>query len=290
MSPFRTDLTLEAAQAQHEQGLTALPGVEERIYEREGCGVTLVRITGPEGARLLEKPEGTYVTLDLSHVARREPDAFTRSVHAVAAELKALLPKDCNGCVLVVGLGNRFVTPDAVGPRVTDQIFVTRHLLRQDPEKFDLFRPVCAMATGVLGTTGMESVELVDAAVSRVRPALVIAVDALAARSAQRLCTTVQLGDTGIVPGSGIGNARAALDTKRLGVPVIAVGIPTVVEASTLALDLTGQEGAGDLSGLLVTPKDIDVLLSDLSKVVGYGINLALQEGLEIEDMELLLS
>ena len=290
MSPFRTDLTMEAAEAQHRQGLYSLPGVEERTYDREGCGVTSVRVTSAEGAKLLDKPIGSYVTLDLSDLARREPDAFARSVRAVAAELSGMLPANSQGCVLVVGLGNRMVTPDAVGPRVADQILVTRHLLRQEPECFAPFRPVCAIATGVLGTTGIESVELVEAAVSRVRPELVIAVDALAARSAQRLCTTVQIGDTGIVPGSGIGNAREALDRQHLGVPVIAMGIPTVVEAATLAMDLTGQEGGGDLSDLLVTPKDIDVQLSDLSKVVGYGINLALQEGLEIEDIDLLLS
>ena len=290
MSPFRTDLTMEAAEAQHRQGLYSLPGVEERTYDREGCGVTSVRVTSAEGAKLLDKPIGSYVTLDLSDLARREPDAFARSVRAVAAELSGMLPANSQGCVLVVGLGNRMVTPDAVGPRVADQILVTRHLLRQEPERFAPFRPVCAIATGVLGTTGIESVELVEAAVSRVRPELVIAVDALAARSAQRLCTTVQIGDTGIVPGSGIGNAREALDRQHLGVPVIAMGIPTVVEAATLAMDLTGQEGGGDLSDLLVTPKDIDVQLSDLSKVVGYGINLALQEGLEIEDIDLLLS
>ena len=147
-----------------------------------------------------------------------------------------------------------------------------------------------AVAAGVLGTTGVESGELVRALVRAIRPGAVIAVDALAARSVHRLCSTVQLADTGIIPGSGIGNARVALNRQTLGVPVIAVGVPTVVDAATLAADLTGQEGEQELGRMLVTPKDIDVLVSDAAKVIGYGISLALQEGLEIEDVDLFLS
>lgn len=290
MNQYQSDLALEAAEALRQQGLSSLTGVEEDVHQREGCSVTCVRVTTREGADLLGKPIGTYLTLELSAVARREADAFQRAVRVVSEELRTMLPNRPRDCVLVAGLGNRMVTPDAVGPRVADQILVTRHLLQQEPDRFSLFRPVCAMSTGVLGTTGMESSELVQAAVEQVHPSLVIAVDALSARSAHRLCTTVQICNTGIVPGSGVGNARQALDQLQLGVPVIAVGIPTVVDASTLASDLTGHAGNGALSDLLVTPKDIDVLLSDLSKVVGYGINLALQNGLEIADIDLLLS
>ncbi|MCC8182725.1 MAG: GPR endopeptidase, partial [Clostridiales bacterium] len=149
-------------------------------------------------------------------------------------------------------------------------------------------------AAGVLGTTGMESGEVVRALTDRLRPGLVIAVDALAARSVRRLCSTVQIADTGIIPGSGVGNARQALNRETLGVPVIALGVPTVVDAATLASDLTGGEREepedGELSGMLVTPKDIDVLVSDIAKVIGYGVNLALQEGLTVEDVDLFLS
>ena len=175
----------------------------------------------------------------------------------------------------------------------------TRHLVEQVPEHFGSFRPVAALAAGVLGTTGVESGELVRAVVEKIRPACVVVVDALASRSLSRVCTTVQLADTGIVPGSGVGNARFALNQETLGVPVIAVGVPTVVDAATLASDVLAQAGRDDLDpealrgagdGLLVTPRDIDARVADLAKVIGYGINLALQPGLTIADIDLFLS
>ncbi len=291
MFSHRTDLALEAAQLRQAGGEGALPpGVESRQRHTEGCPVTEIVITGPEGAEAVGKPEGRYLTLELSALLRRESDAFPRSAWAVARELRAILPEGQDSSVLVVGLGNRLVTPDAVGPRAVDNTMVTRHLTRHDPEQFAPFRPVAAVAAGVLGTTGVESGELVRALVRAIRPGAVIAVDALAARSVHRLCSTVQLADTGIIPGSGIGNARVALNRQTLGVPVIAIGVPTVVDAATLAADLTGQEGEQELGRMLVTPKDIDVLVSDAAKVIGYGISLALQEGLEIEDVDLFLS
>ena len=161
------------------------------------------------------------------------------------------------------------------------------------PEHFGSFRPVASLSAGVLGTTGMESGELVQAVCRDLKPACVIAVDALASRSLERLCRTVQLSDTGIAPGSGVGNHRQALDRETLGVPVLAVGVPTVVEASTLAADLLGQEDLpplGEGRELLVTPKDIDSQVDDLAKVIGYGISLALQPGLDVADLDLLLS
>ncbi|MCD8051961.1 MAG: GPR endopeptidase, partial [Clostridiales bacterium] len=191
---------------------------------------------------------------------------------------------------LVVGLGNRAITPDAVGPWAVDHTVVTRHLVARLPETFGDFRPVAAVATGVLGTTGVESGELVKALCQRLRPAVVIAIDALAARSARRLCSTIQLTDTGIVPGSGVGNARFALTREELGVPVLAVGVPTVVRAATLAADLGADEGQREtLGGLLVTPKDIDALAAELARIIGYGVTMALQEGVTLEDVEYLL-
>ena len=198
-----------------------------------------------------------------------------------------------------MGLGNRAITPDAVGPKAADHTLVTRHLVTQVPEHFAAFRSVSALAAGVLGTTGMESGEMVSALVEKIRPDCVVAVDALASRSLDRVCSTVQLADTGIVPGAGVGNARAALNAETLGVPVVAVGVPTVVDAATLALDVLSEAGREDLDpevlrgagkGLIVTPKDIDAQVADLSKVIGFGINLALQPGLTVEDVEMLLS
>ena len=196
--------------------------------------------------------------------------------------------------VLVVGLGNRAITPDAVGPKTADHTMVTRHLVEREPQHFGMFRPVAALAAGVLGTTGVESGELVHAVVERIHPACVIAVDALAARSVRRLCRTIQIASSGITPGSGVGNARKALNQETLGVPVVALGVPTVVDAATLAADLAGDqlpEGALDgAPSLIVTPKDIDTHVSDVAKVIGYGINLAVQEGLTVEDVEMFLS
>ena len=301
MLTWRTDLALEAAQLWRESAGEAaeLPGVESAEGLREGYPVTTVRILDGRGEQALGKPAGTYITLELDGLARRESDAFGRAARALAAELAPLLPRDPRAPALVVGLGNRAITPDNIGPKAADHTMVTRHLVEQVPEHFGAFRPVAALAAGVLGTTGVESGELVRAVAEKVRPACVIVVDALASRSLSRVCTTVQLADTGIVPGSGVGNARFALNAQTLGVPVIAVGVPTVVDAATLAADVLAQAGRADLDpdalrgagdGLLVTPRDIDARVADLAKVIGYGINLALQPGLSIADIDLFLS
>ena len=228
----RTDLAVEARELTRQgAGATELEGVRAREETREGYPVTRVEVLNETGAKALGKPVGTYITLDLAALARREEDAFPRAARALAAEL-GLLCKDVppSAPVLVVGLGNRAITPDAIGPGAADHTLVTRHLVERAPEHFGSFRPVAALAAGVLGTTGVESGELAGAVAEKVRPACVIAVDALASRSLHRVCTTVQLSDTGIVPGSGVGNHRYALDRETLGVPVIAVGVPTVVE------------------------------------------------------------
>ena len=297
----RTDLALEAKELWTESAEkeTKLEGVRARDSLREGYQVTTVDILDEQGASSLGKPVGSYVTVQLEALARREEDAFGRAARAIAAELNGLLKLPEEATCLVVGLGNRAITPDAIGPGVADHTMVTRHLVEQAPEHFGSFRPVAALAAGVLGTTGVESGELVKAVAEKIRPGCIIAVDALASRSMDRVCTTVQLANTGIVPGSGVGNHRAALNRETLGVPVIAVGVPTVVDAGTLAADIlaeAGQEGldpealAGAGEGLMVTPRDIDQRVADLVKVIGYGINLALQPGLTIEDVDLFLS
>ncbi|MDR3862252.1 MAG: GPR endopeptidase [Flavonifractor sp.] len=229
----------------------------------------------------------------------REAAASGRGARARAAGRGALLGREPGAPALVVGLGNRAITPDNIGPKAADQTMVTRHLVERVPEHFGSFRPVAALAAGVLGTTGMESGEVVRAVAEQIKPACVVAVDALASRSLRRVCRTIQLADTGITPGSGVGNARAALNAETLGVPVIAVGVPTVVDAATLTCDVLAEAGKGELNpaalqgagnGLIVTPKDIDTQVHDLAKVIGYGINLALHTGLTIEDVELFLS
>lgn len=297
----RTDLAMEAKTLWEERNTDAgaLPGVTSEEALREGYRVTTVHILDQQGAEALGKPVGTYVTILLDGLARREEDAFPRACRALSEALSALLDLPQGAPALVVGLGNRAITPDAIGPKVTDHTMVTRHLVERVPEHFGAFRPVSALAAGVLGTTGVESGELVAALVEKIRPACVLAVDALASRDLGRLCRTVQLADTGIVPGSGVGNARFALSRETLGVPVIAIGVPTVVDAATLCADVLGEAGhsdfdpavlAGKGADLFVTPKEIDSQVADISKVIGFGVNLALQTGLTVADVELFLS
>lgn len=292
MLTVRTDLAVEAHALWRESAAetTRLKGVAAREEQVEGMTVTRVEILDQEGARALGKPEGTYLTLDVSPLWRREEDAFPRAVRAVAALLGPLLPEE--GPVLAAGLGNQAMTPDALGPRSLDHLLVTRHLGEALPQ----LRPVAGLGAGVLGTTGMEVAEWVRGAAEQVGPAAVIVVDALAARDLERLCATVQIADTGLVPGSGVGNHRMALNRETLGVPVISVGVPTVVDAETIARDLLGEAGAvpkalnGRGRRFFVTPESIDQKIRDLSKVLGYGINLALQESLALEDLEALMA
>ncbi len=292
MAKQRTDLAAEAHDLWKEGtgAVTKLPGVRGEDGQVEGFAVHRVHILDRAGAQALGKPEGRYVTVELDGLLRRESGAFPRAVRAVAALLEPMVPRA--GEALVVGLGNRAITPDLVGPLSAERTLVTRHLVAGAPEHFGAFRPVAAMTPGVLASTGVESGELVRGAVERLRPACVIAIDALASRSVERLCRTVQLSDAGIVPGSGVGNHRMALDRASLGVPVIAVGVPTVVEGATLAMELLGREDDADLPGgeLFVTPREIDSRVADLSRVIGYGVSLALNPGLTLEELDLLLS
>ena len=294
----RTDLALEDRELWQESAgkTTRLAGVKATKRKQEGYPVTRVDILDQRGEEALGKPRGTYLTVDLTTFWQRREDFFQRAVRAVGAPLKELVPTE--GPVLVVGLGNRAMTPDAVGPLAADHVLVTRHLISAMPRQFSGFRPVSVLRTGVLGTTGVESAESVRGLAAEVKPACVIAVDALASRRTGRVCAAVQLSDTGIIPGSGVGNHRSPLNAGTLGVPVIAIGVPTVVDSATLAADLLEESGITDYDAealqksrqnLMVTPRDIDQQVRDLGKVIGYGINWALQD-LEIDEMNALLS
>ena len=186
--------------------------------------------------------------------------------------------------MLVVGLGNAAVTPDAVGPETLKSVIVTRHLKTSCATAFSGFASVSAAEPGVLGTTGVESVELVRGVVEHVKPEAIIVVDALAASCAHRLCTTVQLTDTGIVPGSGVQNARAAFNAATLGAPVVAVGVPTVIDADAL-LPKDAPDEPRAISGMVVTPRDIDARVRELGRLIGYGIDLAVHRGLTLADV-----
>lgn len=289
---IRTDLAMEAPVIQ--EAPEGLPkGVELRRETRHGTEATVVKLTSKSAAEAVGKPKGTYITVELGRVLRREKESFEGAARAVADYITDLMDLKGNLPVLVAGLGNREVTPDAVGPLTADHILVTRHIRKELPREFGHFRPVGAAVPGVLGTTGIESAETVRALAQRTEAAAVIAVDAIAARDTQKLCSTVQLSDTGIIPGSGIGNSRSALDQESIGIPVIAVGVPTVTDAATMAADLfsrTGQETDEDQlrqvsTGMIVTSSDIDRRVREIARVLAYGINLALQPELSLEDL-----
>lgn len=295
-SKIRTDLASEAHElwARGAEKTSELPGVCAQEEDRGGFRVSTVEILDERGEQALGKPRGRYVTVWLGALIRREEDAFESACGVLSDCLRALLPGG-DGGVLVAGLGNRGITPDAVGPESVRSVMVTRHLREQLPEYFGSFREVSAVCSGVLGTTGIESGDIVAAVVQRVRPAAVIAVDALAAAEPDKLCCTVQLTDAGIVPGSGVGNARRALSSQTLGVPVIAVGVPTVVDSAALAVYLAGKCGvelpdAQGCAGMIVTPRDIDKSVADISKLVGYSVNLALHEGISLGNIDMFLS
>lgn len=284
MTMPRTDLALEAAEELNAAGrLAALRGgVSKWESLQGGCPVTCIRVRDRQAARALGRPEGQYVTIDLRPVLERQEGLTRRAAPCLARQLQGLLPPVRGGRFLVVGLGNRAMTPDAVGPLALDHLLVTRHMVRSMPEQFGSFTPVAALRTGVLAQTGLETLELIQAAAERVRPDAVIVIDALAARSRHRLCATVQLSDTGLTPGSGVGNHRRAVDRAALGVPVIAVGVPTVIDGGALG----GEDGPP--TGLFVTPQDIDHRVRELGKLVGAGVTLALQPQLTLEDVNAL--
>lgn len=292
MGTRRSDLILEAAAL---ADLGERDGLFSRRQVQEGIEVAEVEVRSSGAAARLGKPVGRYITLELGPVLRREEGAFGRTVGVLAGQIRRLVPRE--GTVLVACLGNRRVTPDALGALVGQRLLATRHLVGTMPELFGHLRRVCAVEPGVLGERGMESGELVCAAVERVKPGCVLAVDALAAGSMERLCATAQLSDGGIAPGSGVGNRRWALSEENLGVPVVALGVPTVVDAWTLTRDVLEQAGQRDLppeglagaEELFVTPRDIDEKVSLCAKVLAYAINLALQEGMTREELELLV-
>ena len=301
MRPVRTDLAMESAGA---MGGREMPGVSVSTWETGGVTLTEVKIETEEGASLLGKPMGLYITLECPDVKRRSVEAREAVVPLLGEELARMLPA-AEGPALVVGLGNRTVTPDSLGPLTVDRTLVTRHLFAERPALAGGMSSVCAVAPGVLGVTGVETGEMLAAIVRAVRPRAVIAVDSLAARAVERVASTVQLTDTGIRPGSGVGNHRAALTAETLGAPVLAVGVPMVIYAATIARDAMDLLSSGDdspdreraldqmadellgsaLGELIVTPREVDDLVADAAAMLAGGINRALHPGLSERDI-----
>ena len=302
----RTDLAMECFE--NADG-GAIPGAQVSHWESGGIEITEVLVTDNEAAQLLEKPKGAYLTLECPLLLERDPDARLAMAALLAEEIGRMLPDgDVSAPVLVVGLGNRGITPDALGPGVVDRTLVTRHMLGA-PWAQSGMNSVCAVAPGVLGITGIESMELVEALVKAISPRAILCVDSLAARDSHRIGCTIQLTDTGIQPGAGVGNHRKPLTRQSVGVPVISVGMPTVVYAATLARDafawladrqddgkdheaaLQDMEHtllAGEIGEMIVTPREIDAIIQDASGIIASAVNRALQPTLsdaEIAEM-----
>ncbi|WP_178722869.1 GPR endopeptidase [Clostridia bacterium] len=275
---FRTDLAIEVAdEAQH---LTDEDVGKDTFREGDTC-VTRLHIRTDRAARALGKPQGAYITVEVPPLTDNE-ETLGKAAGLVANELTALLPAE--GSVLVVGLGNRAITPDALGPESADMVLATRHIGGEFARSVGLddLRPTAVLTPGVLGQTGTESGEIVRGVCTVVHPVAVVVVDALAARSVARLGCTVQLCDTGIAPGSGVGNNRQPLNAETLGVPVIGMGVPTVVDAATIAREFSDRgEEAPDLTPrgaqMMVTPREVDVMIHRAARLVAMAINGALQ-------------
>ncbi len=325
LKSVRTDLTLEAHELLQEQALRekneqqGIPGVRLENAGDDVIKITRVVVDTPAGEKAIGKPMGNYITLEIPGLRDNDQELYENTCKALAQELTGILKLGEKTMTLVVGLGNWNVTPDALGPKVVSSMMVTRHLLEYLPEQVDEgVRPVCAVAPGVLGITGIETGEIIRGIVERVKPDYVIAIDALASRKMERVNTTIQIADTGISPGSGVGNKRMELSRATLGIPVIAIGVPTVVDAATMANDtidlvldsMIEQAPQGTefynmmrsidrdekhamiqqvlepyVGNLIVTPKEIDEVVKKIAKVIANGLNIALHQGITLNDV-----
>ncbi len=309
-----TDMALEARDIVRGASEQEIPGVRVQERNRGAVRITQVEILEEEAERLMGKPRGHYITLDVPTFKERDPDLKQELTQAIADEMTGMIPASTDCSVLVVGLGNWNATPDALGPRTVEQLLVTRHLQGVVPADIRTrMRPVAAIAPGVLGTTGIETLDIIRGVVGEAKPDLVIAVDALAARKLERLVGSVQIADTGIRPGSGVGTQLKGLTEDAVGVPVVAVGVCTVVQSITIAQeaitlladqlkgsakfydilqelngseqhDLINEVLGNRLGDLMVTPKEIDVLVNDMAGVLAEALNRVLQPRLDPEE------
>lgn len=287
---FRTDLALERKEYVDKHSLDGIISHKKTV---SGITVDTITVTNEAGERTLGKPKGTYITVETVPFTNNS-DLFSPSLYVLRDELRALLPEG-KGCVLVAGLGNEDITPDALGPRCISLLFATRHIPDALADEIGLssLRPVAGLVPGVLGKTGMESSEIISGVVKKIKPCAVIVIDALASRSTDRLGRTVQLCDTGISPGSGVGNRRQKIDREALGVPVIGIGVPTVVDGRTLAYDLLEKAGISEEAigrteikdSMMVTPKEIDALIDRASRLIAMAVNTALHPDLDGEEI-----
>ncbi|CCQ97571.1 Germination protease [[Clostridium] ultunense Esp] len=324
MIEIRTDLAIENREMYQEQNEGEVPGVEVEEERGEGYTVTRVKILDERGSTYLGKPKGVYITIDVPKLKNADQDLKDEISKLLAKEIKGIGITDEDTKTLIVGLGNWNVTPDALGPKVVDRVLVTRQFfIAYNKDRDETVANVAAISPGVMGLTGIETGEIVKGIVEKTNPDLVVAIDALASRRMERVSTTIQISDTGINPGSGIGNKRIGLNEEYLGVPVVAIGVPTVVDAATMVndtmdliigsmksvakvgtefystLEQVSSEEKYDLikevlepfmPNVVVTPKEIDSIIDDLSIIIGNGLNIALHHGIDLQDVNRYIS
>ena len=317
----RTDLAIEARELaqQNAQAADQLEGVDVETKEDPDYFLTHVRIHSEEGSRLMGKPKGDYITLESEKLKENDVECHEKIIKLLAENIRSLVNFGEDDCILVAGLGNWNITPDALGPKVVSKILVTRHLQGTLPEEIEkTVRPVAAVSPGVMGITGIETGEILKGIVDKLQPSLLIAIDALAARRSNRINAAIQMSDTGVAPGAGVGNKRMMLDKESLGIPVIAIGVPTVVDAATLVNDTMDrilgemmqqtEKGSefyktmqsleqeekyqmitdilGPYTGnMFVTPKEVDAVVDRLANIIANAINIAIHPGVTMEDI-----
>lgn len=316
---IRTDLALEAREMCQENEKSKIPGVKVEQEEGDIATITHVKVINEQGSKIMNKPIGSYITIEAPKLKKADADLKDEMSDLLAQQIKEFAPEKKHFKTLIVGLGNWDITPDALGPQVVSKIYVTRHYFETyKKEEDDSMRSVSAISPGVMGTTGIETVDIVKGIVQKTQPDFVICIDALASRKVSRVNTTIQITDTGISPGGGVGNKRKEFSKNTLGVPVLAIGIPTVVDAATLANDtinlvvdhlaeqsskesafynlLKGMEDSDKYNlikeimapfdaNVIVTTKDIDMIITNISQIVANAINIALHPGIKIHDV-----
>ena len=283
---LRTDLAVEA----RELAGGKVSGVDYKTYRESGLEISRLTVKTDRAKQILGKDMGTYITIALPSLTDNFSSTDKR-LAAIGGEIRRLLP--VNGLILVAGLGNEEITPDSLGPKTALKVLATRHIQGElaRASGLDRLRPVAVMNTGVTGQTGIETGEYILSVVKRIRPNAVVAIDALASRRLERLGTTLQISDAGISPGAGVGNHRTKINSETIGVPVISIGVPTVVDVRTLAGDLLADTGesADDLPArtkeMVVIPREIDLLTERASRLLGFALNAALQDRFELSEL-----
>lgn len=284
MQNIRTDLAVEARELSRREAknATEIDGVISDVRTEDGITVTNIEITNENGSKALGKAIGNYITIESPNL-KYSIDIYERVCTLISEEIRKMADIKSDSLTFVVGLGNRDITPDALGTEVVSRLLVTHHIKQNMKDFFDdNISGVCALIPGVLGTTGIETAEIIKAVSEKVKPNLIIAVDAMAAADIRRVSTTVQISDTGIQPGVGVGNNRECLNEETIGAKVIAIGVPTVIDAATISK----VEIPKELAPLMVTTKDIDLVIERTAKTVANGINLALHRDMTLRDIE----